>query len=96
MQNKPNGCGPTWLPDWFPDGPDGKAFTPACNQHDEDYKKGGNMIDKIKADWRLLISAIQSVRYMDLKNRILGYLMAVIYFIAVFTFGWYKSFTWRK
>lgn len=96
MQNKPNGCGPTWLPDWFPDGPDGESFKPACNKHDILYKEGGGLKEKIKADWIMFKEACASVRSLPIHMRLLGYLMALIYFIAVLLFGGYKSFNWRK
>lgn len=94
-EDQPNGCGPTWLPDIFPDGPDDR-FRPACNEHDRLYKQGGGLKEKVDADIKLLKEASASVKDLPLHKRILGHLMAIIYFVAVLLFGGYKSFNWRK
>lgn len=93
--DQPNGCGPTWLPKWFPDGPNGE-FKEACNAHDGRYEIGGGILDRFKADWYLFIDAVNSVKHLPLRQRLYGYLLAGAYFIAVLLFGWFKSFNWRR
>lgn len=84
-----NGCGPEgygWL---VPEGPKG-LFNKPCNDHDDDYKKGGTGRDRIRADWRMFKQCLQKLQGERWPTRYWGYFLAVIYLIAVVTMGWLR------
>ena len=86
-QDKPNGCGPAWLPLNVPDGPDGAFYGP-CVFHDLDYQAGGSERDRLKADWRLYKRMIARCSLLPWYKRPLGWLWAGFFFVMVLCFGW--------
>lgn len=93
-RGKANGCGPFWVPDVIPDGPDGRWKSP-CDMHDDEYLEGGTLMDKHIADVKLLHRSCASLKYAGTLKRYCGYILAAVYFIFVLSFG-HKSFTFKQ
>ncbi len=92
-KDKPNGCGPWWLPDIIPDGPD-ELFLSPCNEHDMLYNAGGGWKEKHHADLKLWERSVHNVKNLSILKRIAGYVWASVYLIFVLLFG-FTSFNWR-
>lgn len=93
-KNRPNGCGPYWLPDIIPDGPEGRFLSP-CNEHDLLYNLGGGWKEKHFADFLLFKRSCQAVKNLPILKRILGYAWASVYLVFVLIFG-FTSFNFFK
>jgi len=67
---------------WGPKG--GGAVVPElflhepCDRHDFDYWVGGSILDRLKADWRLLRSGMRKAKWNPAMNA-----AAMVYFTAV-------------
>ena len=85
-KNKPNGCGPWFLPDIIPDGPD-RLFLESCNEHDRSYTEGGTLKDKHDADFALFRDSLAASKNLPLPKRILAYVWSSVYLFFVLIFG---------
>ena len=88
-----NGCGAAYFPKWLR-----KSLSVihevACNEHDRDYEKGGNELDRIKADYRFAEKmAKTSIKFIFISA--LSLLMATVFFPMVRHFGMI-SFNYRE
>lgn len=92
-QPKTNGCGPSWLGEWVPDGPDGHFLCP-CNRHDLDYYEGGSELDRWRADWYLFVRCVQNLSRVSWWVYPFGLVWALLYFLAVLALGW-TSFNYK-
>lgn len=67
----------------------------SCKIHDENYKQGGNVMDRLKADvgflWRMCEDANKQETVAKKK---LAVYSAIFYFLLVRAFGWI-SFNWK-
>ena len=67
----------------------------SCKIHDDNYKAGGNIMDRMTADtgflWRMLEDANEQKELLNKKKAVYS---AIIYFILVRLFGWI-SFKYR-
>lgn len=82
-----NGCGCSflWMYKWLPD----FCFTQACNIHDIEIKK-----TVFKSSLNLLKNMLYSIKVYN-KNKIFLTIVAYIYFINVFLFGWIFHFAYK-
>lgn len=67
----------------------------SCQIHDNNYKKGGKIIDRLTADvgflWRMCADANEQPTIWKKKCAVYS---AIVYFILVRLFGWI-SFKWK-
>lgn len=91
---KPNGCGPWFIGNIAPQGPDA-AFTPPCNQHDDLYVAGGGWKEKHAADAKLLADMLESLQYKFWAVRYPATALAYYYYIKVLMFG-FLTFNFKK
>jgi hypothetical protein len=70
-------------------------FKASCKKHDDYYKKGGRLLDKIYADVMFYALMLEDIRHGAYKfiKRNFYFLMATLYFFVVLSFGWI-SFNW--
>ena len=66
---RPNGC--TLVPDF--------GFTKCCDAHDLDYMKGGNELDRWRADMKFLKCMLKRKKYKC---------VSLAYYFGVVLFGW--------
>lgn len=83
-------CGPGKSAFLIPD----FIFTSSCLKHDNYYKKGGGIIEKVMADtffYAYMLEDISKAGY-SFSRRMFYFLMATLYFIFVMTVGciWWK------
>lgn len=87
-----NGCGA--VKSWFD--PPELIFEASCRQHDFYYLRGGGLSDKLRADfwfgWLMLRNAFSQRK---LLSQIIYTPLALIYWAAVFLFGWF-AFNWGR
>lgn len=73
-------------------------FNASCNQHDFYYWRGGNWIDRLKADWGFYLEMLKDIslatKWYQILRKILYIFIATIYFFAVRLIGW-KFFEYR-
>lgn len=71
-------------------------FSASAKQHDEDYERGGDKMDKLTTDvgffWRMLSDANKQETFS--RKRLAVYI-AIIYFLFVRVFGWI-GFNYKK
>jgi len=87
-----NGCGAGPIFSMAPE----LLFNADCRQHDFYYGRGGDIIDKMEADilfYGHMLKSINSAKDR-LYKKIPLFLMATLYFLAVFTFGAF-AWTWK-
>lgn len=91
---EPNGCGPAWLGEWVPDGPDGEFLCP-CNKHDQRYDLGGSELTRWHADLVFFWDMIERSCYLPWYKILLGFACAALYFLLVLLGGW-RSFNYTR
>ena len=94
MVDRTNGCGPYWLGEWVPDGPDGVYRCP-CDDHDLRYEIGGSEINRWHADAKFFGAMLRRSRLLPWYKKPLGWACAVLYFLLVLLFGWRSFSYWR-
>ena len=78
-----NEAGATWNEKLVPE----LVYT-SFGQHDFYYMRGGNIIDKVRADFYMLGYMVVDAANQDMLWKMFWYsLVAIIYFLAVFIFG---------
>jgi len=87
-----NGCGPSGLGKLVPDF--NSCWARAGDKHDWEYTEGGTLIDMMRADFRFLARLLMCAADANCWKWIYLFPCAVIYFAAVFLFGWF-NFHWR-
>lgn len=81
-------CGPSWLPERVNSALFGWFFNASCQQHDKNYERGGNEIDRWLSDFEFLAAMYYDVKdQQDVKKPIAAVLM-VAYYLAVMLLGW--------
>jgi len=67
----------------------------SCKEHDDNYTKGGNVADRLRADvgflWRMCEDANEQPKTSLKKKAVYS---AILYFLLVRAFGWI-SFKWK-
>ena len=58
--------------------------------HDIRYFNGGNLLDKIKADFLFFKDLIKSLKRKHFLKKVVGSFISVIYFISVLLFGFFS------
>lgn len=83
-----NGCGPNWLPkkvkdllfNWFYESP--------CDDHDKAYRKGGNELDRWRADFVFLRSMLLNLFNIHPIAFPIAAVQALVFYLLVMLFGW--------
>ena len=81
-----NGCGPggflgPLICEW--------TFNASCRRHDLAYGRGGTESDRRRADWLFYKNMRNDAAMHAMPRRICYNIIALVYFCAVFLFGWY-------
>jgi hypothetical protein len=90
--DRPNGCGPWFLPDIIPDGPESLWEKP-CDEHDRLYREGGGFKEKHHADFLLYKRSVDAINHFAIRRRRMGILWARFYLVMVLIFG-FLTFNW--
>ena len=88
QQSQFEGCGPGKAQFLIPQ----FIFKASCRQHDFYYWRGGNLIDKAKADTYFYVFMLEDVQLKP-KHRWFYWSMATLYFVMVSIFGCF-AFSW--
>lgn len=86
-----NGVGPEWFPATLRNKLTKFSLrffdADSWEHHDEAYTKGGGLYSKFKADFIFLFEMLASASKRKYHAILVGYFLALVYFLLVFVFG---------
>ena len=66
--------------------------TKACNPHDDDFGKGGWIIEFLKANYKFTIRVLQILHWTSIKSRLIIFIITFMW-LNIF---WIRHFNWTR